>query len=571
MRSLRPVCIFISFALLCACSAGRVSLLPSASGVPATQSDAARGKAKVVLKIPRRKPHGVSPKYLSPATASITIVFTPTTGAPTTFNAGLTPTSTGCTSSLASTVCVLSVSLAPGNYTASFTTYDASNAALSTATSVPIAIAEGQATALDVTLAALPATYALTPYPGSLAAVKPGAIEPVGRTSTFLITAIDRDGNTIVGPGAPAYSVALSGHTGSNPLGLAQPTATAPNVFTMTASSFDGQPQTLTLTATLAAGGTCGGSVACSRAFTVEPQEVVAMDAYAPAGSIVLRAYPDLSLALPSLPASATSQGIAADAAGNFYFFDQSDTLSVSSPPYTGSAETGYLDATAIRIDFDQLEDVLEINDSTGLYLLHAPYQRSSSSAPLAENGILAVNDTLSAILGNDMSGGSVFAGGPPGSLSGVGSFAEDTVYCPTGFGSAGTSDGFVQTYGGAGTGSAAAAWVTPTVAGSPIVAFPGGFYLPFQAYQVACDKSGYTTLYYSGKLNRYPPASNAGTVPSSVAAPQPYVKPYGLTTDAAGNVFFAQPSGLLAWDGSSPTADSVKLPVTPGNIAVAP
>ncbi|HTW86181.1 MAG TPA: hypothetical protein VMD91_19065 [Candidatus Sulfotelmatobacter sp.] len=57
-----------------------------------------------------------------------------------------------------------------------------------------------------------------------------------------------------------------------------------------------------------------------------------------------------------------------------------------------------------------------------------------------------------------------------------------------------------------------------------------------------------------------------------SVPASLPYSQPYGLTTDAIGDVFFAQPHGLIAVNPNSTASTSqAALTITPGNITVIP
>ena len=110
--------------------------------------------------------------------------------------------------------------------------------------------------------------------------------------------------------------------------------------------------------------------------------------------------------------------------------------------------------------------------------------------------------------------------------------------------------------------------WVNPS-AGGPVVAIPNGSAIGQQAYQVACDTNGYVTVWYNGSLNRFAPSATSPT--TSVTAALPFAQPYGLVTDAVGNVFYAQVNGLIAWDGTSVVANSVTLPFTPGNVAIIP
>ncbi|HTW86180.1 MAG TPA: hypothetical protein VMD91_19060 [Candidatus Sulfotelmatobacter sp.] len=561
----------VAVAGLAACAAGGTRSVPAAP--PDRQP--ALAHAKLVITIPTGKTTSSGarlPRYLSPATASIAIVFTPTgstPGGPQTFNASLTPSSSGCVSSLASTVCTLNIALSFGTYVGSFTTDDASGNALSSATNVAVTIVAGQANTIQATLGALPASYAIASYPGSYGATTQSVVEPVWPSSRFIVNALDVDGNVIVGPGAPTYALALSGHSAPNPLALVQPTTTAPNAFSITASSFDGVAQTLTLTATLAGGASCGGSVACSATFTVEPQEIVAMDSYQPAGSILFIAYPDMRLQLGVLAASTTAQGLVSDASGNIYFFDANSKLAMSAYPYTSSSDLplGLVDPTAVRLTYDAGSGDIDVSDPSGFLATVPPYSGSSSPVSDVPNIVFGANPQHNAFLVANGSGG-LFAGSTS-SFSGYGNDSFDAIYCPTGFGAGASHDALLMTYNGAGNASIAVEFVSPA-SGGFVQAFPAGSAIAQQAYQIACDSSGNVTVYYNGALNFFAP--NATSPFLSVPASLPYAQPYGLTADAIGNVFYAQPQGLMAVNPASAASTSqAALSFTPGNITVVP
>ncbi|HTW86182.1 MAG TPA: hypothetical protein VMD91_19070 [Candidatus Sulfotelmatobacter sp.] len=561
----------VAAAGLAACGAGGARSVPSAPN----DRQPALAHAKIVITIPSGKTTSSGarlPRYLSPATASIAIVFTPTgstPGGPQTFNASLTPTSSGCSSSLASTVCTLNITLAAGTYLGSFTTEDASSNPLSSATSVAITIVEGQANTIQATLGALPASYAIAPYPGSFGATTTQAVEPVWPSSKFIINALDVDGNVIVGPGAPTYTVALSGHGAPNPLTLVQPTTSAPNAFTISESSYDGAAQTLTLTATLAGGASCGGAVVCSATFTVDPQEIVAMDSYQPAGSIVFVAYPDMKLQLGVLPASTTAQGVVSDGSGNIYFFDANSELAKSAYPFTSKTDlpVGLVDAAAVRLTYDAGIGDIDVSDPSSFAVIYPPYSTSYSPVSNVSNVVYGANPDHNAFLVANGAGGLI--AGTYSSFAGNGSDSFDAIYCPTGFGSGATHDALLMTYNGSGNGSIAIEFVSPASNGF-VQGFPAGTEIAQQAYQIACDSSGNVTVYYNGALNVFAP--NATSPFLTVPAALPYAKPYGLTTDAIGDVFYAQPNGLLAVNpGSTASTSQAALSFTPGNIATIP
>ncbi|HTW86171.1 MAG TPA: hypothetical protein VMD91_19015 [Candidatus Sulfotelmatobacter sp.] len=179
--------------------------------------------------------------YVSPATTQMTIdiqtgcpgACTDVSGYPTTV--ALTPTSGGCTSTLASTSCQLQIALPPGNYTMTLTTADSGGTTLSTAQQIAFTIAEGQANTVSLSLSGVPASIIASVLNQNAAAV--------------LVEALDADGNIIVGPGAPTFTVA---QTAGPTAWLVQPTTTSPNEFLATPSA----PGTATLQVTASYSGT---------------------------------------------------------------------------------------------------------------------------------------------------------------------------------------------------------------------------------------------------------------------------------------------------------------------------
>ena len=416
--------------------------------------------------------------------------------------------------------------------------------------------------AVSITVNAAAASFQIVPYPGSYGVAGSGVIEPVGLSSAFIINALDSGGNVLdFGSSPPTFTVTLSGHGSPNPVSIAEPTTGQPYVFSIGATGFDGLAQTLTITMS-----PCG--TFCSQVYTVKPQEIVAMDALAPDSAIEFRAYPDLSITLPSVPASTTSQGLVADASGNIYFFDASNRLVSSAPPYTSSTPltADYVSTNNTRIVYKPTTGALEIDDPTQLLVSFPPYSSTSSVYGAVSNISFGNNPQYSATLvANGISGDT---GGTFSSITGIGNDSFDAIYCPTGFGTGQTFDAIIMTYNGSGNLSIGLIWVN-TTGGGPIVAFPNGTAIAQQAYQVACDSNGYVTVWYNGSLNRFSPSATSPT--SSVTAALPFAQPYGLITDAVGNIFYAQVDGLIAWDGTSAVANSVELPFTPGNVAIIP
>jgi hypothetical protein len=221
--------------LLAGGCAGTTVLTPQSVVRPAS---ATKLSAKLVFKIPHKHAAARGARYLSPATQSVTVDIVATGATPPadgySVTAGLTPTSTGCTSTLASTICTLIVSLVPGTYAASVTTYDGANGtgnALSAATAVPITISAGVANTVSLTLGGIPASLTVAPLSAGYLRGGTGGLTLYGSASQKLIVeALDADGNIIAGAGAPTLAVTPSV---SGALTVTGPTTTAANVVTL--------------------------------------------------------------------------------------------------------------------------------------------------------------------------------------------------------------------------------------------------------------------------------------------------------------------------------------------------
>jgi hypothetical protein len=277
---------FVACVLLAGCSGAGHALgsLPN-TGLQASQ----RASASLRIVIPPKSALPTSstarkPAYISPATQSIAVSFAPAGGgSPLTFNQNLTTAANpNCTASLVSTLlCTVSFSLPSGSYTATFATYDGllqngepTGNVLSANQSLPVTIAIGQANAISVSLAGIPASLVALPQIS-------GRITPTGTAAFTMGTcfqseivsvyALDADGDVIIGPGAPVPSLSTGG---SSLVAVDVPSASNPNAFPLyrTAPITNGTPVTLTagLTALAAAGG--AGIPPQSLAFTFASQ-----------------------------------------------------------------------------------------------------------------------------------------------------------------------------------------------------------------------------------------------------------------------------------------------------------
>jgi virginiamycin B lyase len=283
-------------AVLTACSSGG-----GASQAPALSAAHASTTATATLKImvPQKTASAATarkPAYVSPATQSIAISFTPTVGSPQTFNQNLTPASNpNCTASLISPeVCTVTFALAPGNYTATFATYDglldgSSNPTgnmLSQNQSVPVTIGAGQANSINVTLQGVPTSVAL--IPGITSTITGSQSAGYGLSKCFAnqsvsVIGLDADGNYILGPGAPTPSLTSSDTT---QLAVTTPTTAAPNTFIFTRPGIPTANASITLTPTVTPGTGGGSATSASIALTFDATICGTFTAYGvPTGS----------------------------------------------------------------------------------------------------------------------------------------------------------------------------------------------------------------------------------------------------------------------------------------------
>jgi virginiamycin B lyase len=236
---------FVAVALA-ACSTSNGS---SGNVVPSSDAPDARSakklRAVIHIRIPKRRRHHHAARshYISAATKSIGIVIQQV-GSPssTTLNAGLTPSSPGCSVVSGATVCTLKLALVPGDYTSTFTTYDGplvsgspTGQKLSANQAVEFTITGGSPNELNATLDGIPASAAISLVNGSALTGSSGTFalskcetspQPVN------VVAVDADGYSIIGAGAPASYQLSSDDTVHLPVAAPAPGA-SPNAFAL--------------------------------------------------------------------------------------------------------------------------------------------------------------------------------------------------------------------------------------------------------------------------------------------------------------------------------------------------
>jgi hypothetical protein len=272
-----------STVLLAACGGGHGAAVPTAAG-PAQTSSGTKAPLSIRIDVPTTTSASGRrvPKYVSPATtqAVIDIKSGGTSIANYPQTVGLTPTSGGCSSTLASTQCVIALSLLPGSYTLSLTLEDAANTALSQAQAVPVNIIAGQANVVTLTVGGLAASVQIVPITSRRMQIAGNAVSVYGNVPIqFETLALDADSNVIVGPGAPVPTAALTSGAQAT---LTPPSASSPNLWTITPHYTATDPtvattDTLTVTATPvpSSGGT---TVAASSSLSIYQPWIYVLD-----------------------------------------------------------------------------------------------------------------------------------------------------------------------------------------------------------------------------------------------------------------------------------------------------
>ena len=280
-------------ALLAGCAGTAMQSTPATSPAGGDLKLRRTGIATIRIRVPKKvRRAGRVPKYVSPATKGMTIAV----GGPTSVNVtvALTPSATGCTSTSTNTICQLALTLtacptSANCYTATIKTYDKVSCTtgctipgganeLSAAQTVPFHVAAGGSTAIPLTLSGIPASIVAAPLDVfTLAQSYPGSgygtiVELVGLgPHAVIVQALDPDGNIIVGPGSPAFTIT---DAKARPRGIPPITVTIaplpgwPTAFTLTPQSTYGAGLApLTITATYAGQPTDGCAQAGANCF----------------------------------------------------------------------------------------------------------------------------------------------------------------------------------------------------------------------------------------------------------------------------------------------------------------
>lgn len=246
MRILLAVLLAVSVA---ACAAGNLVPQSPASPLPGVKGEA-RERVSILIHVPKREKHGTRARYVSRSTKGVTIALS----GPTNLNEtlGLTPRSPGCLAGPNGTTCRLAIFLqsCPSSarcYSASVATYDSVKCAktctipssakrLSADQNAAFNVAAGKSNSLRLTLDGVPASVAIVP--GSSSTLTGDSVlgftipKCVTTPQPVTLTALDADGNTIVGPGAPGSPQLASDDAIHLAVAAPKPSA-SPNAFTL--------------------------------------------------------------------------------------------------------------------------------------------------------------------------------------------------------------------------------------------------------------------------------------------------------------------------------------------------
>lgn len=323
-----------------ACSGGGGNSVPSA----AKAAPAARGRASATftITIPKATASTLaarrSPKYVSPATTSMTIDVTTDPGGVSVLSetVPLTPTSSGCSSSLASTVCVLTLSLNPGDYDAVISTYDGSSVELSAGQDVDFTVAQGQQNAVALVLNGIPAAIRVASSAPAVHGAQNSGFTLYGlNAQNFAAEAIDADGNVIVGAGSPTFSVASVVGSGFT---ITAPTTTAPNTFGLTPPGTNGQGATFTVTAAYSDSTCATAGAVCTATFTVKNDVQTLFIAGTNPAGVEMYTAPFTGAPTTLVGGSAGTNSLAISRSGDLFVGNiDTDIVSEYAPPYTGA------------------------------------------------------------------------------------------------------------------------------------------------------------------------------------------------------------------------------------------
>jgi hypothetical protein len=510
-------------------------VLTACGGGSSVPHSAASGPTTVTFKID--KPLGTSaanrrsPKYISPATTALTIDVkqngSSIGGYPVT--AQLTPTSNGCSSTLASTLCQVTLPLAPGSYTATLTTADANNTTLSAQT-ISFTIVAGQNNVVPLILSGIPYAIGVTTGGYAVTGSASSGLTLYGTaTQPILVSAFDADGNIIIGPGAPAFSASvLSGNNWT----VNAPATTAPNTVTITPPGTNGSGATIAVTAVYPDSTCTQTGAVCARTFSITNHIQTLFVATQDAG--IDEAFPP---GQPTILAAlgSTPEAVALGPSGNLFIATSITGVAELLPPYTGAPVTianGVQDPLALAFDAGGDLFVADSYDST--VREYAPPYTGSPLVTLPGSSVwgLAVDPSSGNLFVPSESSHNVLVYAPP--YTGTPTTITAGIDAPFKVALDGAGDLFVLDVGNG--------WVTeyaPPYTGSPIatitsgVVSPAGLAIDGTGKLFVANEGGNNVTIYAPPYTGTPAVVGSGTF-----------NPFAVALDGAGNLYVANING---------------------------
>jgi hypothetical protein len=430
----------LALVLLPACSGGSGAVPPSTSAAPAAHG---RTTATFSISIPKATASSSAkrrPLFISPATASITLAVVTDPGNVSVLNetVALTPTAQGCTSTLTSTICTLTVPLNAGSYNLSLATQDANGTQLSAGQLVGFTVVAGKTNAINLVLSGIPAALQVNSTSLAVHGTQNPGFTLYGTTAQkFEVEALDADGNVIVGPGAPTFS--LTAQTGSG-FAIANPTTTAPNTFALTPPGTNGKTEFFTVTASYPDATCQTAGAVCTTTINVknDVQTLFVANTGTGVGSVTGYAQPYTGTPITITADIGDPTGLALDTGNDLWVASplslEHGGVTEYAPPYTESTPTTIAAGDASgpsAIAFDQVGDLFAANDNADNVIEYLPPFTETSPVQITL-GAIPVDVVVGA--NNDLivtSGGNALVYAPPytgtpTTLSGTGGGAFD-------------------------------------------------------------------------------------------------------------------------------------------------
>jgi hypothetical protein len=258
----------------------------------------------------------------------------------------LTSGSPGCVSAPNGATCQVGLPLLPGVYTAVVAAYGSPNAspgnALGGAQTIAFTVVYGASNVVNLTLTGAPAQLDVVPGSSMSNENAQDGIDLYGAgRHPLIVQMLDANQNIIVGSASPAFNVTEAG--GSLALSIVQPTASAPNAFSVAPSGASSTGNaTLHVSAAFSGQGSnpCAQPGAlCSGTASVDVRQLLAV-ANSSANSVTIYAGGQ-NAPLVTIQSGVTDpQALVFDAAGDLFVASQPGSVTEYAAPYNGLPAT---------------------------------------------------------------------------------------------------------------------------------------------------------------------------------------------------------------------------------------